>query len=949
MTETKIPTICALCGPSAGCGLDCYVEDGRLVRVEGMKEAPLNRGALCAKAYASPQWLYSPQRLTHPLRRVGEKGEGKFERISWDEALDTIAAKLLEQKEKYGGRSLTVLSPQHRNCKEFHLRFLLDHDSPNHGHSGICHHQRTLGFAHTLGRFDIGLSPDFEHADVIVVWGANPVNASTAMGTLKRLLAARERGARLVVIKPELQADAAKADVWLPVRPGTDAALALAMINVIVGERLYDAEFVASWCYGFDQLATHVRRYSPEWAEPITGLPAERIREIARLYATAGSACILSGNAFDQTTASNHAVRALAILIAITGNVDRPGGNLAPGGTTMPPLKPILPRDRYTQAFVDDLVAPEFPTTLQPFLEGTSSAYYRVFESVLSGDPYPTKAIIAPGTQPTVITRGPRLVIDALEALEFFVVVDVMETAAMPWADIVVPVATMYESDYPFEARPTGAGMWLMARNKVVEPLGEYKSDIEFWLDLACRMGYGDDFWGGDIEACMDWQLQDVGITMRELREHPAGIVYESKPKTFEKYEQIFATASFRISRAPFLPQGKVALYNTTFEENGFSPMPEWVEPPESPTGTPELLERYPLTLYDTHTTDVYQHGWLRNVPWLREVQPEPWIHIHPDAAKARGIEDGDWVVVESPHGSMKVKAAHYPGIRPDTVMGLHGWWQSCDELDLPGYPLLDGGANINLMYSTDAKKAYDPVVTAMPKQTLVQVRKAETGEGGASATVKPAALRSSTLRTPNVNAAPGSSTTAASGSSTESASAAPTAPGQVGFLFDESRCVKCRTCEVACKAARDVEPGVHWRQITEEWSGEYPQVGVSYFSASCLHCAEPSCAATCPSGAISKRGEDGVVLVDREKCTGAEACGECLAACPYGVPQFGQDDTMQMCDYCTGAGREPACTQSCPAGAIFSGPLEELRAKAAGRETRTIGGAEGPSIIVVR
>jgi anaerobic selenocysteine-containing dehydrogenase len=169
-----------------------------------------------------------------------------------------------------------------------------------------------------------------------------------------------------------------------------------------------------------------------------------------------------------------------------------------------------------------------------------------------------------------------------------------------------------------------------------------------------------------------------------------------------------------------------VAIHNTTFEENGFNPLPEWVEPPESPTNTPELLEKYPLVFFDTHTSEAYNHGWLRNVPYMREIQPEPWIHIHPDTARQRGINDGDWVIVESPHGWIKTRAVYFPGIRPDTIMSLHGWWQGCDELNLPGYPLVDGGANVNIMYSSDPDKAFDPVVTAMPKQTLVEVRKAE-------------------------------------------------------------------------------------------------------------------------------------------------------------------------------------------------------------------------------
>jgi anaerobic selenocysteine-containing dehydrogenase len=725
--EKMIRTFCSLCGPMMGCGLNCYVRDGRLVRVEGMKESPVNNGKLCSKAYASMQWLYSPQRLKYPLKRVGKKGEGKFERITWDEALDIIASKLQEQKRKYGPESLAVLSPQHRTYKDYFIRFLTVHGSPNFCHSGLCFLQRAFSFAYTVGAPGLTMGADYEHTDLIIIWTANPVYAGTSMGTIKRILDAKERGAKLIVIKPEMQPDAAKADMWVPIRPGTNAALALAMLNVIINEHLYDAEFVSRWCYGFDELVPHIQRYTPEWAAPITGLPAEQIKEVARLYGKAKSACILPGNAFDQNVDSNNAVRAVAILIAISGNLDRPGGNIVPTESTMPMPKSVNPRERYTQELVDKLVGPEMPSCFQPFLEGLSSAYYHCLNSVLTEDPYPIKAIIAAGTQPTVITRNSKRIIEALKKLEFFVVIDVMQNSSMPWADVVIPVATMYECDHPFEAPMMGMGTWIMARNKVIEPLGDYKSDYQFWLDLGVKMGYGDDFWNGNMEDCMNYQLESFGMTIDELRAHPTGIVYQPKPMVYEKYDEIFATPSTRLSGAPYLPQGKVAIYNTTFEENGFNPLPEWVEPPESPTGTPELLAKYPLVFFDTHTSDVYNHGWLRNIPYLREVQPDPWIHIHPDTARARGIEDGEWVIVESQYGWMKVKALYFPGIRPDTVMGLHGWWQGCDELGLPGYPLLDGGANVNILYSTDPKKAFDPLVTAMPKQTLVEIRKAET------------------------------------------------------------------------------------------------------------------------------------------------------------------------------------------------------------------------------
>ncbi len=722
MAETKkgerlVQTFCAMCGPSMGCGLNCYVKDGKLIRVEGMKEAPNSEGKLCSRAFASVQWLYSPQRLKYPLKRVGKKGEGEFERITWDEALDIIADRLKEQKKKYGPESLVILSPQRRNYNTYLHRFLIAHGSPNYGHSGICAMQRAFSFAYTLGT--PRLEADYELSDLIIIWGANPVCSS--IWGMTAILEAKKRGAKLIVIKPHMQPDAAEADIWVPIRPGTDGALALAMLHVIINEGLYDKDFVEKWCYGFDQLMPHIQKYTPEWAETVTNIPETQIIEIARMYATAKSACIDIGNAFDQMVDSSNAVRSVAILIAITGNLDRPGGNVSPVRGTMPKVKSVHLRERYTPEMVNKLVGPEVPLCFQPFMEGTSSAYYRCFDSVLTGQPYPIRTIIAPGTQPTVITRGTPRIIEALQKLDFFVVIDVMENAAMPWADVVIPVATMYESDYPFEAR----GNWIMARNKVVEPLGEYKSDIEFWLDLGVKMGYGEDFWHGNVEACMDYQLENFGITMEELRKHSHGILYEPNPMAYEKYKQIFSSPSTVLDHHPYLPQGKVAIYNTNFEKNGFDPLPGWVPPPEGPTATPELLEKYPLILFDTHCSDVYVHGWLRNVPYLRKMQPDPWIQIHPDTAKVRGIADRDWVIVESPHGWIKVRAIYFSGTLPDVVMGLHGWWQGCDELGLPSFPLLNGGANINIMYTVDPEKAFDPLVTAMTKQTLVQIRKA--------------------------------------------------------------------------------------------------------------------------------------------------------------------------------------------------------------------------------
>ncbi len=719
--EEVIPTVCGMCGPGGpggGCGIYAFVKDGRFTKVAGMDESPVNKGAVCAKGHAAPQWVYSPDRLTHPLRRIGKKGAGRFEKIGWDAAIAHIAEVLTRQKDAYGAESLAILSPAKRSYNEYLQRFLTAHGSPNYGHSGICYMQRAFVFAYTLGDFP---RPDYGQSDLIIYWGRQPIYSGPVARPARAFLAATRRGAKIVAIKPSVEPDVGFADIWVPVRPGTDAALALAMLHVVIGEALIDHAFVENWCYGFRRLQSHIRQYSPQWAECITGVPAGQIETVARLYATTPRAAIDLGNGVEHAPSANDAIRAVAMLMAVTGHLDRPGGNIF----ALPPKaqpKDIALQERYSPELINKLVGPEFPLAFQPFSEGPTSAYYRILESVITGKPYPVRGIIAPGTQASVSTRGTKNVLAALQQLDFFVVADVARTADMPYADIVMPVATSYEVDHPFQMVPG----WLMATNRVIEPLGPCKSIFELFLDLGNAMGYGDDFWSGDIETAMNDQLEPLGMDMETLRQRRTGVLYPPGPQIYEKYQAIFSRRSSGPGRLPFLPHGRVALYNTVFEKAGFTPLPEWREPPESLSATPELAARYPLILSDYHTSKNFSASWQRNVPHLREIQPDPVLHIHPEAASARHIEGNDWVVVRSPHGWMKVKAEIYPGIRPDTVMILHGWWQGCRELGLEDFPVGDGGANVNAMYSVDPEKAYDPLITAMTSQTLVQVEKWE-------------------------------------------------------------------------------------------------------------------------------------------------------------------------------------------------------------------------------
>jgi thiosulfate reductase/polysulfide reductase chain A len=340
--EQVIRTYCHGCGSyRAICSVLCHVKDGRFVRVEGDPEA-YNAGvrgfaSLCAKGLTGPQFVYAADRLKYPLKRAGAKGEGKFQRISWDEALDTIADKLKETKEKYGPEAYAVLSPEYWPVLASLGRRLLNvYGSPNYLHSAICATPRIAAGRVTIGYFS-SAPDDWRKTELIVNWGANAENSGVNQGVPRAMLNALESGAKMVDIRPMLDPMGAKADVWLPVRPGTDCALALSFLNVLIDEKLYDAEFVAEWCHGFDKLADHVRRFPPEWAAPITGLPAERIREVARLIGTTHPMCIRMGNGIgDQTNDGTSTISAVCLIAALTGNLDVPGGQFAAGGPPAP-------------------------------------------------------------------------------------------------------------------------------------------------------------------------------------------------------------------------------------------------------------------------------------------------------------------------------------------------------------------------------------------------------------------------------------------------------------------------------------------------------------------------------------------------------------------------------------------------------------------------------------
>jgi thiosulfate reductase/polysulfide reductase chain A len=365
-----VSTWCHGCGPAkTNCAVLVHVQNGKMVRIEGNPAAGNNWGvgstSLCAKAHSAMQYVYAPGRLAYPMKRVGEKGEGKFERISWDEAIDTIASHIMDAKAKYGPESYGVLSPEAwAVLQTVGRRFLHVHGSPNYLHSGICANQRSNTHKCVLG--SASATPgQLDKTNLLVNWGANVENTAVNRGGVFERLDQVERGMKLIDIRPMLNPMGPKATMWLPVRPGTDCALALAFLNVIINEKLYDLDFVSQWTYGFDKLAEHVQQYTPEWAAPITGIPEEKIVEAARMIGTTKPMGMVIGNGVgDQQNDGNAEVMTMDLICGITGNLDIPGGGGAgwsSGAPTISVNRIDTLADRVTDDRVDKLVAPEFP------------------------------------------------------------------------------------------------------------------------------------------------------------------------------------------------------------------------------------------------------------------------------------------------------------------------------------------------------------------------------------------------------------------------------------------------------------------------------------------------------------------------------------------------------------------------------------------------------------
>ena len=644
MRPQEFYTFCRLCFDR--CSLKVTTENGKLIQVAADKESGL-KSTPCVKGLALPEILNHPDRLKYPQKRQGERGEGTWQRISWDEALDTIAKELQEIRKIFGHQAVAFGLGDPKGLElAFVQRLASAFGTPNVATPGhLCHIPRVLASTFTFGSDCI---TDVEHLpSLIVVWGCNLFDTRGSELDSRRFNSALENGARLIVIDPRKTEIASKANLWIKPKPGSDGALALGIIKVIIEEKLYNEDFVARWTLGFEQLKEHVESFSLHETERATWVPQEQLKEIARLYANTTPATIQWGNALDQTLNSLQTSRAICILRAITGNLDIPGGDVlsAPPSITRPG-RFMLPRGCTRKT--EEAVSSEFKlATRSAFIPRQS-----LVKAILEEKPYPIKAGLFFATNPLLTYPNATETYQALMKLDFMVVADLFMTPTAAIADIVLPAATFCEYD---EIAPYPTAYEALAYPKIVDPPGECWSDMKIVNELAKKLGLEQYFWNDEREA-LDMILQPSGLSFEEFKQQRT----LKGTKEYRQYEKNgFGT-----------PSGKVEIYSKQLEDMGYSPLPFYIDLSRSNEPTTE----YPLLL--TNAKDQpFTHSAHRNIVILRKTKAEPVVELHPETANDAGLKEGDWIYIESRQGRIKQKLSLDAELDPRVLVASYGWW----------------------------------------------------------------------------------------------------------------------------------------------------------------------------------------------------------------------------------------------------------------------------------
>lgn len=674
-----VRTVCRECNEN--CGILVYVKDDKAIKAESAPGLTPSRYDTCDRGKTGLERLNHPKRLKYPLKRTGERGAGKWERISWNEAIDEITQKFQDARQRCGAESVALVKGFYDRHADFVSRLGNTFGTPNvTSIDNTCYVPSAVGRLLTYG-YD-GATDLSGKPDCILCWG------SRSNPPLKE-------GGKLIVVNI-LETDAAKkADIWLRPRPATDLALALGILNVIVSEKLYDADFVKEWTTGFDKLEKHIQQYSPDKVSEITWVPEDKIIEAARLFTSFKYASLMCGNAGDDIINSSQFSRALSIIQAICGRLDIPGGMIEVEGIIR---REGTAGDVLRHILLDEQAAKKLGADLGylPYSELWNSIGSKPLEvhpqhlvsAILEDKPYPIEAVAVFGSNPLLTWSNSARVLDSLKKVPFLVVSDLVMTPTAAMADIILPVASYLETDgIAISALRTGT-TYIQAQNKVVQ-VGECLSNQEIVLRLADKLGLVNYFWK-NLHSYLDEYLYPTGMTFDELRSS-AGVI--SSTTRYRKY----LTEGFNT------PSGKVEIYSSLCEQWGYDPLPVYREPDETPVSSPDMVSEYPLILTSAHE-DEYRHSQDRYIESLRKRKPGPQVIMHPATASELNIAEGDTVFIENKRGRIRQEATLNDTIAPQVISTTHGWWFPERE-DLPLYGWDE--ANINML--TDDAPPYSP------------------------------------------------------------------------------------------------------------------------------------------------------------------------------------------------------------------------------------------------